>query len=53
MFWRFGTVAFTSLYMLVLLVVPRRRRVFTGAMLPLMMIGFADEYAAWSAARRP
>jgi hypothetical protein len=53
MSWRLGTVAFTSLYMLVLLVVAAPAAIFTGAMLPLMMIGFADEYAAWSAARRP
>jgi hypothetical protein len=51
MFWRYGAVVFTSFYMLVLLVVAVPAAVFTGAILPLMMIGFADEYAAWSAGR--
>lgn len=53
MFWRFGAVGFTAIYTLVLLVVALPAGVFTGAVLPLMMIGFADEYAAWSAARNP
>ncbi len=52
MFWRIGAVGFTTLYMLVLLVVAAPAGVFTGAVLPLMMIGFADEYAAWSETRR-
>lgn len=51
--WRLGAVAFTSFYMLVLLVVAAPAGIFTGAVLPLMMVGFADEYAAWSASRRP
>ncbi len=51
-FWRLGTVAFTALYMLVLLVVVVPAGIFTGAVLPLIMIGFADEYATWSATRR-
>jgi len=50
-FWRLGTVAFTLLYMLVLLVFAAPAGIFTGAVLPLIMIGFADEYAAWSAER--
>jgi len=53
MFWRLGAVGFTSIYTMILLVVALPAGVFTGAILPLMMIGFADEYAAWSAARRP
>lgn len=53
MFWRLGAVVFTALYMLVLLVVVPPAGVFTGGILPLMMVGFADEYAAWSAARQP
>jgi len=26
--------------------------IFTGGLLPLLMLGFADEYAAWRAASR-
>jgi hypothetical protein len=51
MFWRIGAVVFTAIYMSFLLVVAVPAGVFTGAILPLMMIGFADEYAAWSASR--
>lgn len=50
-FWRFGAVAFTAIYTLVLFVVALPAGVFTGALLPFIMIGFADEYAAWSATR--
>ena len=50
-FWRLGAVFFTMLYMLVLLVVAAPAGIFTGAVIPLVMIGFADEYAAWSATR--
>lgn len=52
-FWRLGAVGFTALYTLVLLVVAVPAGVFTGAVLPLAMVGFADEYAAWSATRQP
>lgn len=51
MFWRFGAVGFVVLYVSVLLVVVVPAGVFSGAVLPLLMIGFADEYAAWSADR--
>jgi hypothetical protein len=50
-FWRLAAVAFTAVYVLVLLVIIPPAGVFTGAVLPLIMIGFADEYAAWSAER--
>jgi len=50
-YWRAGAVIFTFLYVLVLIVVVPPAGVFTGALLPLIMIGFADEYAAWSAER--
>ena len=50
--WRLGAVGFLLAYMLVLLVVALPAGVFTGAVMPLVMIGFADEYAAWSATRR-
>jgi hypothetical protein len=51
--WRLGAVLFTTLYILVLLVVVPPAGVFAGGIVPLMMIGFADEYAAWSASRTP
>jgi hypothetical protein len=51
MYWRLAAVAFTAIYVLVLLVVATPAGIFTGAVLPLMMVGFADEYAAWSAER--
>jgi hypothetical protein len=53
MAWRFGAVGFLLVYMLVLMVVALPAGVLTGAVMPLLMIGFADEYAAWSASRRP
>jgi hypothetical protein len=53
MIWRMAAVLFTALYMLMLLLIAPPAGVFTGGLLPLMMIGFADEYAAWSAARDP
>lgn len=49
--WRFAAVGFTGVYVLVLLIVASPAGVFTAAVLPLMMIGFADEYAAWMAGR--
>jgi hypothetical protein len=52
-YWRSAAVVFTAAYVLVLLIVLPPAGVFTGGLLPLMMIGFADEYAAWSAARQP
>lgn len=48
--WRALSVAVTVLYTFVLLVVATPAGVFTGAMLPLLLIGFADEFAIWRAA---
>jgi hypothetical protein len=42
---------FTFVYVFVLIVAIPPAGVFTGAVLPLIMIGVADEYAAWSAER--
>jgi hypothetical protein len=50
-YWRLAAVGFTFVYVFVLIVVIPPAGVFTGAVLPLIMIGFADEYAAWSAER--
>lgn len=49
--WRWMSVAFTTLYLFALLVIVTPAGVFAGGLVPLMMIGFADEYAHWSAGR--
>jgi hypothetical protein len=49
--WRLWATAFTAAYVLFLLVVITPAGVFAGGLLPLLMIGFADEYTAWRAAR--
>lgn len=51
MYWRVAAAVFTTFYVFVLIVVVPPAGVFTAAILPLMMIGAADEYAAWSAER--
>lgn len=48
---RIWTVVFTVLYTLVLLVFITPAGVFSGGLLPLLMIGFADEYSMWRKAR--
>ncbi len=47
---RVWAVVVTVLYTFLLLVVVPPAGVFTGGLLPLLMIGFADEYTAWRAA---
>lgn len=49
--WRWMAVGFTTFYLLALLVMVTPAGVFAGGLVPLMMIGFADEYAHWSAER--
>lgn len=49
--WRWWAVGVTVLYTLFLLVVVTPAGVFTGGLLPLMMVGFADEYTEWRATR--
>lgn len=46
--WRAGAVVFTAIYCLVLLLVAGPAGVLSGGVLPLVMLGFADEYAIWS-----
>lgn len=43
--------AFTVVYLLFLLIVATPAGVFAGGLLPLLMVGFADEYGAWKAAK--
>jgi MFS family permease len=50
--WRLAATGFTVFYTLILLVAITPAGVFTGGLLPLLMLGFADEYAVWRAARR-
>ena len=50
--WRLWATGFTVVYVLFLLVVITPAGVFAGALLPLLMLGFADEYTAWRAAQR-
>ncbi len=47
---RILAVTSAVLYTLAVLVVSTPAGVFTGAMLPVMAVGFADEYTAWRAA---
>jgi hypothetical protein len=49
---RLWATGFTAAYVLFLLVIITPAGVFAGGLLPLLMIGFADEYTAWWAARR-
>lgn len=49
--WRLAAAGFTVVYTLVLLWVVTPAGVFTGGLLPLLMLGFADEYAMWKSER--
>lgn len=49
--WRIYAVVFCMLYCLVLRVVVPPAGVFAGATVPLLLIGFADEFAVRAAAR--
>jgi hypothetical protein len=46
--WRAGAVGFTAVYLLVLLVVVPPGGVFAAAVVPLAMVGAADEYAIYT-----
>lgn len=48
---RFLGVAFAIAYMFLLLVLATPAGVLTGAILPPLMVGFADEYGAWQTRR--
>ncbi len=49
--WRWMAVGFTIFYLFVLLVTVTPAGVFAGGLVPLLMLGFADEYARWTARR--
>lgn len=46
-------VGFAIVYMLAMLLVLTPAGVFAGAILPPLMVGFADEYGAWRESREP
>lgn len=46
-------VGFAIVYMLAMLLVLSPAGVFAGAILPGLMVGFADEYGAWRESRTP
>ncbi len=48
---RLLAVVVTVVYVLFLLVIATPAGVFAGAIVPLIMIGFADEYSCWRATR--
>ena len=47
--WRAWSVGITVLYTFILLVIITPAGVFAGGLLPLLMLGFADEYTEWRA----
>ena len=49
--WRGLAVGVTVVYLLVLLAAITPAGVFAGGILPLLMLGFADEYAIWRSAQ--
>jgi len=49
--WRTGASVLTVIYTFILLVTATPAGVFTGGLLPLLMVGFADEYTTWIYAR--
>lgn len=50
--WRLWAVTIAVVYTFVLLVVLTPAGVFTGGLIPLLMLGFADEYTVWRAGQR-
>lgn len=46
--WRWGATVLTIVYVFILLVVATPAGVFTGGLIPLLLVGFADEYAVWA-----
>ncbi len=45
--WRIAATVLTVVYTFLLLVVATPAGVFSGGLLPLLMVGFADEYNIW------
>ena len=49
--WRIGAAVLTVVYTFILLVTATPAGVFSGGLLPLLMVGFADEYSTWAHVR--
>jgi hypothetical protein len=49
--WRVGASVLAVIYTFFLLVIATPAGVFTGGLVPLLMVGFADEYSTWVYAR--
>jgi hypothetical protein len=49
--WRIGASVLTVVYTFILLVTATPAGVFSGGLLPLLMVGFADEFSTWAYAR--
>jgi hypothetical protein len=49
--WRIGASVLTVVYTFILLVTATPAGVFSGGLLPLLMVGFADEYSTWAYAK--
>lgn len=50
--WRIGAAVLTVVYVFILLITATPAGVFSGGLLPLLMVGFADEYSTWAYAKR-
>ena len=46
--WRVGATFLVVIYTFMLLVLATPAGVFTGGLIPLLMVGFADEYSMWA-----
>ncbi len=51
--WRLALTAVGVIYTFALLVFVTPAGVFTGGIVPLLLLGFADEFAAWRSSRSP
>lgn len=49
--WRIGAAVLVVVYSFLLLLVATPAGVFTGGLIPLLMVGFADEYSIWARLR--
>lgn len=50
--WRSGAAVLAVTYTLFLLITATPAGVFTGGLLPLLMVGFADEYSIWAHSKK-
>lgn len=50
--WRLGASLLAVVYTFILLVTSTPAGVFTGGLVPLLLVGFADEYSVWAHEKR-